>query len=94
MAQPDALGAIRTAPAMMPLLPRYQVAFGGGWSSDPLRRVALSAIDSSNGPVALGLNFKRTKGNPDANTEDLPGWHRPNQGFDNETAVSLPDAVP
>ena len=86
MAQPDALGAIRTAPAMMPLLPRYQVAVGAGWSSDPLKRISLSAIDSSNGPVALGLNFKRTNGTPTANSQDLPGWHRPNQDFDNESS--------
>lgn len=86
MAQPDALGAIRTAPAIMPLLPKYQVALGGGWSSDPLRRISLSAIDSSNGPVALGLDFKRTNGTPNADTQDLPGWYRPNQEFNNETS--------
>lgn len=86
MAQPDALGAIRTAPAILPLLPRYQVAVGGGWSSDPLRRIVLNAVDSSNGPVALGLNFRRTRGKPEANTADLPGWYRPGQSFSNETS--------
>ena len=64
MAQPDALGAIRTAPAMMPLLPRYQVALGAGWSSDTPAYFAQRRGSSSNGPVALGLNFKEPTEHP------------------------------
>lgn len=88
MAQPDALGAIRSAPGILALLPKYQVAGGGGWSSEPRRHISVSAVDSSNGPFALGLDFTRHQGSPVAQSGDLPGWHLPNQDFDNvETEI-------
>ncbi len=80
----DAFSGIRFAPAVLPLMPRYQaqgsmVGFVDqvddtlGWN------VGASVMDSSTGPVAMGLQVQYATGDAPLTGDALPGWRLPEE---------------
>ena len=49
---------------------------------DRLRRFHVAALDSQTGPVAAGISFGREAARPTVREEDLPGWKKPSETFD------------
>ncbi|MEL6342893.1 MAG: hypothetical protein AAFV53_07150 [Myxococcota bacterium] len=82
-ADPIAVGASLTAPAVMALQPNYTLIASGRLGTDRVRRYGAGAIDSQTGPVALGAVFIRETANRDATTEELPGWLLPDDDIQN-----------
>ncbi|HCH66376.1 MAG: hypothetical protein CL927_05310 [Deltaproteobacteria bacterium] len=75
------LSAILRAPATLHLRSRYDAGADFSMGPDRLRRFHVAALDSQTGPVAAGLSFGREVSRPTVRTEDLPGWKRPDQKF-------------
>ena len=78
-ANPGAMGAILTAPATLALSPRYEMAAGGRLGTSKVRRVEAAAVDSSTGPLTLGLMYIREGASFEATPDQLPGWMTPDQ---------------
>ena len=77
----NSLSAILRAPATLHLRSRYDAGADFSMGPDRLRRFHVAALDSQTGPVAAGLSFGREVSRPNVRTEDLPGWKRPNESF-------------
>ncbi len=73
------MGAILTAPALIALTPRYEVAGGGRIGTSKIRRLEAAALDSTTGPVALGLAFIKEGASFAATADELPGWLEPGE---------------
>jgi hypothetical protein len=94
-ANPDAFGNVLLSPAVLALVPRYEVRADGlvavgdtnAWSAQA------SAVDSRTGPVTLGASYRWTR-DPDLalRSEELPGWHvkgRSRENMSQAHAVAL-----
>ncbi len=68
------LSAAATAPALLPLRPRYDVGGGIRFGPDSGITWQAAAVDSQTGPVALGLLVSRTTEVTQVREDDLPGW--------------------
>jgi hypothetical protein len=75
------LSAILRAPATLHLRSRYDVGADFTLGPDRLRRFHVAALDSQTGPVAAGISFGREVARPTVRQDDLPGWKRPNETF-------------
>jgi len=73
-ANPYSISAALTAPAVIALTPVYSVGVGGRVGSSKVRRVDAGAIDSTTGPISLGVVYIRESFTRDATTGELPGW--------------------
>lgn len=82
-------GAAYTAPATMWLGGRFDVHLGGRLGTESDRLFQVSGHDSKTGPLSLGLNWFRHDTDVKASPEELPGWRRPNQNFDNPMRASV-----
>ena len=60
---------------------------------DRLRRFHVAALDSQTGPVAAGISFGREVARPTVRQDDLPGWKRPNETF-NDSSYAPPIVAP
>ena len=77
----DAFSGIRFAPAVLPLISRYQaqgsvvgqVSDAFGW------HVGASVMDSSTGPIAMGLQVQYATGDAPLAGDALPGWRLPEE---------------
>lgn len=76
--------AVLTAPAVLPLVPRYQIQASGLVGPDALLGVRAYALDSNTGPVALGLAYHYDHAVPQTSESDLPGWVLPDDTLENE----------
>jgi hypothetical protein len=83
-ASPTSLSAIATAPSMLAMRTRYDLGVGGSLGPDKLRRLTAAAVDSTSGPVALGVIFARDWSTPGALVSEYPGWRRPSDDLDND----------
>ena len=77
----DAFSGIRFAPAVLPLVARYQaqgsgvatIEDGAAW------HLGASVMDSTTGPVAMGLQLQYATGSAPLEGEALPGWRLPDE---------------
>lgn len=70
----DSMAAIATAPGILHLRPRFDVAGSFALGTGLSRSWQLAAVDSETGPVALGVLFSRASELDEPRSEDLPGW--------------------
>ena len=82
-------GSVLTAPAVLALRPRYELQVTGEAGPDSLLGVRAYALDSSTGPLALGLGYQYAHTVPDTRVEDLPGWLLPDDDLQNESARTV-----
>ena len=77
----DAFSGIRLAPATLPLVSRYQAQGSAvGQVADDLGwHVGASVMDSSTGPIAMGLQVQYATGEAPLEGEALPGWKLPDE---------------
>ncbi len=73
-----------TAAATLPLSSRYEIQAAGLLGPDKLVGVRAYAMDSSTGPVALGLSYHYDHWVPQTEDADLPGWVLPDDDLSNE----------
>lgn len=81
--------AVLTAPAVLALRARYELQVTGEAGPDKLLGVRAYALDSSTGPVALGLGYQYAHTVPQTSVEDLPGWLLPGDDYSNESAQTV-----
>jgi hypothetical protein len=86
---PDSMGAIRWNPAVLALLPRYQIGAGAFIDQDLNWEVGAAAMDSTEGPIAMGLLVTRRIAAWDPSPDDRPGWKLPEQEFSGAMVQSL-----
>lgn len=82
-------GAAYTAPATMWLSGGFDVQLGGRLGTGRDRLYQISGQDAKTGPVALGLTWFRHDTDARANTNELPGWRKPDETFDNPMRASV-----
>lgn len=82
----DGLASIVVAPALLPLVPRYQLQGGVLFGPDKRIGVRAYAVDSNTGPVTLGLAYHYDHSVPQSSDEELPGWVLPDEDLSNEKA--------
>jgi hypothetical protein len=77
----DAFSGMRFAPATLPLVSRYQAQGSavGQVSDDFGYHVGASVMDSSTGPVAMGLQVQYATGEAPLEGDALPGWKLPEE---------------
>jgi len=85
LADPDGLGIVTQAPAVMSLRARYDLAGSARIGPYTERTVQGAAMDSRTGPVSLGLAYMRRSNTPPTRVEDLPGWQEPGASTVNPT---------
>jgi len=85
LADPDGLGIVTRAPAVMSLRARYDLAGSARIGPYTERTVQAAALDSRTGPVALGLAYLRRGNTPPTREDDLPGWQEPGASTTNPT---------
>ena len=84
----DAFSGIRNAPSVLPLISRYQaqgsvvgrVEEGLAW------HVGASIMDSSTGPISMGLQVQYATGEAPLAGDALPGWRMPNEDLVRDVA--------
>lgn len=82
-------GSVLTAPAVLALRARFELQVTGEAGPDKLLGVRAYALDSSTGPVALGLGYQYSHAIPETRVEDLPGWVLPEDDLENETGQTV-----
>lgn len=82
-------GSVLTAPAVLALRARYELQVTGEAGPDKLLGLRAYALDSSTGPVALGLGYQYSHAVPKTRVEDLPGWVLPEDDLENETGQTV-----
>lgn len=77
----DAFSGIRHAPAVLPLMPRYQAQGSAVGQVDEVLgwHVGASVMDSSTGPIAMGLQVQYATGDAPLEGDALPGWRLPDE---------------
>ena len=77
----DAFSGMRWAPATLPLVSKYQASASAFARVDNGTRfhAAGSIVDSSTGPIALGLHVEYATGEAPLSGEALPGWRLPEE---------------
>jgi len=88
-AHPDALLPLRISPAMLSIVPRYQVGVSGYMDDNLDNGFAIGAVDSTQGPVSLGVLFVQNQISSGLDTDQLPGWKRPDEEFETEAVDSI-----
>ena len=71
-AHPDALVPLRISPAMLSIVPRYQVGVSGFMDDNMDRGFAIGAVDSTQGPVSLGVLFIQNHISSGLDSDQLP----------------------
>ena len=77
----DAFSGIRFAPATLPLVSRYQAqgSVVGQVDDEFGWHTGASVMDSSTGPIAMGLQVQYATGEAPLAGDALPGWKLPNE---------------
>ncbi len=77
----DAFSGIRLSPSVLPLISRYQAqgSIVGQIDEDFAWNLGAAIMDSSTGPIAMGLQVQYSTGAAPLEGEALPGWRMPNE---------------
>jgi hypothetical protein len=81
--------SVATAPSLLALRTRYDVALGGQLGADDHKSVQAGALDSSTSAVALGLIFSARWATPRTEVEDLPGWAKPSADLSHDEVRTI-----
>jgi len=84
LAHPRDNSNIVHAPGSMSLHPRYDVGVAARLGPDKTRHFLAQAVDSSQGPYALGLSYAWETSTPVPDTADLPGWVLPDTDLETD----------
>lgn len=82
-------GAVYTAPATIWLNAGFDVSGGVRFGSSGGRLFQASALDAQTGPVGLGLQWYGHDEDLTPSKDDLPGWKKPGESFENPTQTSV-----
>lgn len=83
------LTSILTAPSVLALQPRYDFAVGARLGPDNERILQGAAMDSTTGPMALGLLYSRSTATPPTTVDQLPGFTQVGEGLSNPRTRTL-----
>jgi hypothetical protein len=81
-------GGAYDAPSTMWLAGGFDVHVGGRLGVEQDRLFQISAQDAKTGPISVGLQWFRHDTDVRAHPEELPGWKKPNETFDNPMRAS------
>jgi len=78
--------SVLTDPAVLALKARYELQATGLIGPDHLLGARAYALDSTTGPVTLGLGYQYSHSVPQTSDADLPGWVLPGDDMSNAEA--------
>ncbi|NOY24912.1 MAG: hypothetical protein GXP62_03480 [Oligoflexia bacterium] len=81
--------SVLTDPAVLALTPRYELQASGGLGPDSLLGLKAYALDSSTGPIALGIGYEYDHSVPATSNSDLPGWLAVDDDLSNESVKTV-----
>ena len=92
-ANPSDTGSVYAAPGMVWLGERFDVGAGLGLGSDGTRVAQVSAYDGQTSNIGLGVHWSTTHLESIPSIEELPGWRRKGETFNNTVESSVLSAT-
>ena len=86
-------GAIYAAPALVWVGERFELGAGGAMSTDGTRSVFVGAHDGQTSSVGLGVQWLSDRKEVSPTLDELPGWKRKGQTFNNDVESSVISAT-